>query len=377
MRVLDRAIMATIVCTAAAVACATPPSSNSAGTADGKASDVVARYGDTTITDAELEDIAGAALVQLRQQIYDTKSQLLQNEIFSRLVDKAAAAADLSREDYLKREVDDKAGEPTEAEISNVMSQYRSRLPQDDAQARTQVVSFLNQQKRAQAQAVLRDALFADAGVEILLDPPRVKPVIAAHNPSQGPADAPIVLVEYTDFQCPYCVRVQGTIQQVLTRYDGMVLHVFKNLPLPMHQQAPLAAEAGMCAADQGGFWPMHDWLFANKANLNRDAIVAQAEAQGLNATDFATCLDGNAHAAEVAADAAEARSFGINGTPGFLVNGRVLSGAVPVDSFVEVIDSELRRAGIKPPEPPKPPAPEETSETTNESTEAASAATS
>jgi protein-disulfide isomerase len=185
--------------------------------------------------------------------------------------------------------------------------------------------------------------------VEIYLDPPRVEAEIVAANPSRGPEDAPVVLIEYTDYQCPFCARAQPTLDQLLERYDGQIRHVFKNLPLPMHQEAGLAAEAALCAGDQDAFWQLHDWLFANASNLSRETIVAQAEAMEMDVERFTQCLDEGTYREQVEADADEARGFGITGTPGFLVNGRVITGAQPFEAFTAVIDDELRRAGIEP----------------------------
>jgi len=326
----------------AMVACAQAPEQPTSS--DGE---VAARFGDTVITVAEVEEKAGGALIGLYQQVYQAKDQQLRAMIFDQLVDEAAAAEGISREDYLNREIVEKIPAPSEEQIQQVFNQYRAQLPPDEAQARQQVTAFLGQQAGQQVESNLKARLFEAAGVEILLDPPRVNPVVEAYNPFRGPADAPVVLVEYTDYQCPYCDRAQPTINAVRERYGDSVVHVFKNLPLPMHQQATLAAEAALCAADQGKFWELHDWLFANKNNISNDTLTAQAETLGLDVPVFTTCLDSRTHKAEVEADAKEAGTFGIRGTPGFVVNGRILTGAQPLEAFVAVIDDELRRAGV------------------------------
>jgi protein-disulfide isomerase len=341
---MEASAVTVLVLAFAALACAAPPVPDDVSAA---APGVVARAGEQVITEAELERLAGPSLLQIRQQEYDTKVRILESELFERLVADAAQTEDLSVEAYLAREVDAKVAEPNEAEVQMILQQYRARLPQDDAQARAQVVAFLSQQQRARAEQELRERLFAEAGVEIFLDPPRVEASVSAANPSRGPENAPIVLVEYTDYQCPFCSRAQPTLTQLMERYDGMILHVFKNLPLPMHQQAGLAAEASLCAADQGEFWELHDWLFANASNLSRETIGAQAASMQLDMERFAACLDEGTHREQVEEDAAEARSFGITGTPGFLVNGRVITGAQPYEAFAAVIDDELRRSGV------------------------------
>jgi len=334
--------MGCVLVTVAAVACAQAP----ANTGD----QVVAKFGDQVITASELENLAGPSLVALRQQIYDTEVSKLEAEIYQRLVQKAAAAAGMTEGEYLRSRIDEMVGEPDEGEIVKLMSQYRSQLAEDDAQARAQVVQVLVQREKQQRSQELRKVLFAEAGVEILLEPPRVEVAIAEGTPSRGPVDAPIVLIEYTDFQCPFCTRVQPTLNELMKRYDGQIRHVFKNLPLPMHKEAQLAGAASLCARDQGKFWEYHDWLFANQRQLNRDSMIAEAGELGMDTEVFATCIDEGTYLPVVRADMAEAQSFGITGTPGFLINGRVVTGAVPIENFEAIIDDELARKGIEVP---------------------------
>jgi protein-disulfide isomerase len=332
-----------VLLTVAAVACAQQPPAAPAGTGD----PVVARIGDEVITESELEDMLGPSLLNLRQQMYQAKLSQLQSEIFERLVTEKATAEGMTRGEYLKKHINDKAVVPDEGEIVKLMTQYRSQLAEDDLQAREQVAQVLKQRQQAGLQEELRKTLFADAGVKILLEPPRVTVAIAQGTPSRGPQDAPIVLVEYTDYQCPYCNRVQPTITALMERYDGQIRHVFKNLPLPNHSQAQLAGEAALCAQDQGKYWEFHDWLFSNQRTMTREMMVAQAGELGIDGELFDACIEQKTHAGAVSADAREARSFGITGTPGFLINGRVLSGAQPIEAFEVVIDEELERKGI------------------------------
>ena len=308
---------------------------------------VVARIGDEVITESQLESMVGSSLLNLRQQIYQAKVQTLENQIFNRLVGEAATAEGLTRADYLTKNVDALLMPPTEEEINKIFTQFRARLGPDDEQAKKQVTEFLAQQARATLAGALREELFAKAGVQILLEPPRVQVAIGEGTPSRGPVTAPIVVVEYTDFQCPFCVRVQPTLDAVRERYGDQVVHVFKNLPLPIHAQAQLAGEASLCAQDQDKFWEFHKWLFQNQRTMNRASMIEQAGAMGMNSELFTACLDQNTYRDKVRADMKEARSFGITGTPGFLINGRVLSGAQPLEAFEAIIDEELGRKGL------------------------------
>jgi protein-disulfide isomerase len=332
----------------ATVACAQPPAAETAGDVG-----VVARFADQVITSAELDEAVKAQLISLRQQEYELKRQQLEQTIYERLVERAATAAGVTAAQYTEQQVAAKVGEPAEAEIQQVLTQYRARLNPDDAKAREQVVGYLKQQQQAKLNADLKERLFREANVEILLEPMRFEAKVAADHPVRGGGPkAPITLIEYTDFQCPFCIRVQPTLAQIMERYGDSVRHVFKHLPLPMHPQARLGAEASLCAGAQGKFWEMHDWLFANKDKIARDSLVTEATALGLNAEAFAACLDSNTFGARVDEDMSEARSFGITGTPGFLINGIAIRGAMPFEEFARTIDSELKRQGLPVPAP-------------------------
>jgi protein-disulfide isomerase len=169
-------------------------------------------------------------------------------------------------------------------------------------------------------------------------------------KPARGPADAPVTIVEYSDFQCPFCGRgYQILEEEVLPAYEGKVRFYFKHLPLKsIHPWAAEAAVATECAGDQSdaGFWALYHRLFKTQRELNEDnlheKVTAFAKEAGLDETAFAACLDSEEAAAEVERDLAEATEVGANSTPTFFINGRRLEGAQPLDNFKAVIDAEL-----------------------------------
>jgi predicted DsbA family dithiol-disulfide isomerase len=346
-RELIACFLSVIVCTACAQA------SDSGQSED---TQVVARFGDRVITEADLEanEDLQRQLIAVRQQEYEITRQHVERMVFDQLLDQAAEEEGIPRAEYVQQKVDSQIPEPAEAQVNALLNQYRARLDPDPDKARQQVVDALKQQNRARVEAGVKEQMFQAAGVSILLEPLRFEIEIADSNPSRGGGpDAPVILVEYTDFQCPFCIRVQPTLDTVVSRYGDNVRHVFKHLPLAMHAEARLAAEASMCAGEQGKFWELHDWLFANSKNLSRETILEQARALELDEEIFTACLDDETYAAAVQQDMIEAQGLGISGTPGFLVNGRILRGAQPLDAFVEVINDELRRAGIEVPAAP------------------------
>jgi protein-disulfide isomerase len=177
----------------------------------------------------------------------------------------------------------------------------------------------------------------------VTLSPPREE-VSANGRPARGPSDAVVEIIEFSDFQCPFCLRSQPTISQILERYGSSVRLVYRHFPLPNHAQAWPAAEASMCAADQNKFWEYHDRLFANQDKLSVEGLKQHAADLGLNAATFNACLDSRKYEAEVQKDVAAGQELGITGTPAFFINGRLLGGAQPFPVFEQIIDEELKR---------------------------------
>jgi protein-disulfide isomerase len=162
--------------------------------------------------------------------------------------------------------------------------------------------------------------------------------------PVKGSASAPVTLIEFSDFQCPFCSRVGPTLKQIESEYKGKVKIAFRNLPLPFHDKAHLAAEAALAAHEQGKFWQMHDKLFENQQALDRPALDKYAQDIGLNMSKFKAALDGGKFKDKVDQDAKEGAAVGATGTPTFFVNGTRLVGAQPFEKFKEAIDAELKR---------------------------------
>jgi protein-disulfide isomerase len=162
-------------------------------------------------------------------------------------------------------------------------------------------------------------------------------------DPSIGPADAPVTIIEFSDYQCPYCqVWYQQVYQQLLASYPDKLRFVYRDLPLPMHPEAEPAAEAANCAGEQGDYWKYHDALFDQQYGLSRAAYEHYASDLGLDTTAFTACLDSHRYKDEIQADASDASRIGITGTPSFVINGRILIGALPFSDFKAVVDEEL-----------------------------------
>jgi protein-disulfide isomerase len=162
-------------------------------------------------------------------------------------------------------------------------------------------------------------------------------------DPSIGPAEAPVTIVEFSDYQCPYCQAwYQQTFNKLLANYPDQIRLVYRDLPLPMHSEAIPAAEAAHCAGDQGVYWKFHDALFSGQYPLGRTAYDQYAADMGLDSATFDACLDDHRYQAEINKDANDAARIGLNGTPSFVINGRILVGALPYEDFKAIIEEEL-----------------------------------
>ena len=212
-------------------------------------------------------------------------------------------------------------------------------------QLRGQITGFLESQRKLQARAQLVEELKAKStGVKVMLDPPRYTVATTATDPVRGVASAPVTIIEFSDYQCPFCARVNPTLEQVRKTYGDKVKIIFKDFPLPNHAQAPKAAEAAHCAGDQGKYWEMHDQLFANQRALNVPDLKQYAVTLGLDAAAFNQCLDSGKNGRLVAAGSAQGEQMGVNSTPTLYINGRPLIGAQPFEAFKQVIDDELAK---------------------------------
>jgi protein-disulfide isomerase len=160
---------------------------------------------------------------------------------------------------------------------------------------------------------------------------------------SVGPVDAPVTIIEFSDYQCPYCQKWYAQVyQQMMAAYPGQIHFIYRDFPLPMHAESEPAAEAAECAGEQSAYWQYHDALFSGRYGLGRSAYDQYAAELGLDTAAFSECLDSHRYQAEVEADASDAANAGITSTPSFVINGRVLVGALPFADFKSVIDEEL-----------------------------------
>jgi protein-disulfide isomerase len=290
----------------------------------------------------------GTQLAQLelqhQVQIYQTKRQALEGMIQKRLFEaKAKEAGVASPEELIQKEIAAKIPDPSDEEVQGLYEQAKAsgqQLPPID-QIKPDIVRYIKSQKMRAPLMAYYDNLKKEQKVSILLLPPKTD-AVEAKGPTKGPKDAPITIVEYSDYQCPYCIQAEKTVSDVLAAYPDKIRLVYRDFPLPMHPLAPKAAEASHCADAQGKYWQMHDKMFGAQGKLEVESLKQYAREVGVDGDKFDKCLDGGDMAKVVSDNHEAGERLGISGTPAFFVNGRFLNGAQPLEEFKSLIDAEL-----------------------------------
>jgi protein-disulfide isomerase len=326
---------------------------NAAGTAKDPAANALAKVNGQTITEADVRTQAKDSFSQMKREYEQQERTLLESTLEQMIQDRlieAEAKARGTTADALLAEA--KGGEVTDAEVDAFYEQNKARIPPTTTkeQIAPQIKQYLGQQRQTEARDALVKSLQAKYPVDYLIEPIRAEVAKASYSvPAKGgPANAPVTIVEFSDFECPYCSRVNPTLKQVQDQYGDKVRVEFRQFPLNFHPNAQKAAEASLCAHDQGKFWELHDAMFADQKALAVDTLKAKAKELGLNAEQFNSCLDSGKHAAAVQADLQAGSQAGVSGTPAMFINGRFINGAVPVEQITKVIDDELKRKGVQ-----------------------------
>ncbi len=308
----------------------------------------LAEVNGATITSVEVEQAIGAPLRRLEDQIYNLKRQKVETLIADRLLAQEAAKLGLTVQALLDAEVTAKVEPVSEQEVDAAYQAQKAQLKGDEATVRQQIRTRLQSQKLAARQRAFLESLRAQANIVVhLTAPPVFRAEVSADGALfKGPATAPVTVVEFTDFHCPFCKQVQPTLDQLMAKYEGKVKLVYRDFPIDqLHPQSRRAHEAARCANDQGKFWAYHDLLYANAPWASPEELKGYAKEAGLDLLAFEQCLSSRKYQAAVQKDIDEGNRAGVTGTPAFFINGRLLSGAHPLDSFVPLIEQELARA--------------------------------
>lgn len=296
------------------------------------------------ITEKDVMLKAKNRMMKLMSEMYSIKKQALDEIIDDRVLENEAKKQGTTP-DKLLQGIAEKSAMPSDKEAKVIFEMQKNGMykGKDFDAVKGEIKGRLGGQKKRFAINEYIDGLRKGANVKINLERPAVE-VSVDDDPSQGDANAPITLIEFSEFQCPFCKRTRATISKILDTYKGKVRYVFRDFPLSFHQQAKPAAIAANCANKQNKYWEFNAKLFENQQKLSNDLYQSLAKDAGLDLDAFDKCLKDKAVANEIDKDQEDGISVGVSGTPAYFINGKFLSGAQPFEAFQEIIDEELAK---------------------------------
>jgi protein-disulfide isomerase len=308
---------------------------------------VAAKIGTEQVSEKDLNAGIESDLYDAEMKVYEIKFGKLQAMILEKFMNQDPNKKGLSNDEFLNKYI----AKDVKVSDSDIEKFIKDRqIPKD--QVNPEIKERIKQYLEVEVKKTAVDKWIADktknTPVEVYIPKPQ-RPVFDVNikdAPVKGSGDAKVTIVEYSDFQCPFCSKASKTIAELEKKYGSKVRIAFKNFPLPFHSQARIAAEAAQCvkAQDPKLFWKMHDAMFEDQTKLDKDNLIATAKKIGAKEADFKTCLESTPHKAIIDADMAEGQKLGIKSTPTFFINGKLVSGAQPTEVFTEVIDEELAK---------------------------------
>lgn len=313
------------------------------------ASDTLATVDGKPITEADLAGKGGGGkLLKSQMQCYEAKKEATDEFLFDHLVGEEAKKTGTTSDKVIENEVTKKIKKVTDADIRKFYDEFKKRGGQNPPPFE-QVSGRIREKLEQDGQRERQDAYFAELKKKYKVAYAFTRPtanVATGSYPPKGADKAPVTIVEFSDFQCPFCKRANDTIDEVIAKYRGKVKIYFRDYPLPFHQRAMPAAMAARCAHDQGKFWAYYDKLF-DKQQLSDEDFSRYAKELSMDKGKFDECIKSGKHKADVEADAKAGQDAGVNGTPAFFINGIPLSGAVPFSEFKSIIDEQLTMKGV------------------------------
>jgi len=332
-----------------------PESAASASGADRTEAPVAAaEVAGQVITMQELEAPFLNRIHEMQQEIYRLKKQRLDQLVADQVLHKEAVSRGITVQQLVTEEVLSKGASVTDEEVEKYFQENRGRMADwkgTEEELRDRIRSYLQQQKNLQGVMEFSKTLEPKYGVIVHLkepSPPRTE-IDVEGSPSRGPKDAPVTVVEFSDYQCPACRQAHDAVLKMREKYGNRLRWVFKDYPLKRHKDAERAAEAAHCANDQQKFWEYQDLLYSTAEDLSNEILELLAGKIGLAMDPFKACLDGGKHRAKVQKDIEDSKKAGVDRTPTFLINGKMYTGAIPVERFSLLIEEELKAAAKKP----------------------------
>lgn len=307
-------------------------------TSNPSTSSIVAEVDGRALTSLDLEQKKAGTLLQARYQYYSSQRKALDQLVDEELLAIAAEHQHLTVEQLLDKTVYKDIKDPTEDQLQVYYEGMESTEPYPAV--RDRVLDHIRELRRDKARAAYVKELRAQANLRILLSPP-VASINLENAFVKGSKTAPVELVEFADYECPYCQQVNPLLQKLQEEYGDKLSIAYKDFPLPMHKRSQKAAEAARCAGEQGKYWEYHDVLYYSRM-LDVNDLKKHAQVLKLDETLFAKCLDDGKEAETVKKDLEEGKKMGLPGTPSFFVNGHYFHGAVDYNTLKEMVDQQL-----------------------------------
>ena len=322
-----------------------PLRSQEAKTLAPRVSDGVARINGSVVTRGDFERQNSTRLFQARNTYFEAERKALGEYIDERLLQEQARKENISVAELFDRHV--KNALPPDPPDEALRIYFEGLDTKESFEAiRDKIRDHLRQRRLDRLKTAYIESLRKEAAITVMLAAPRMEVPIEGF-PIRGDRQAPVMVVEYADYECPYCQEIEPTLSRLRSTYASKVAFVYKDVPLPIHSKAQKAAEAKLCAGVQGKYWEFHDLLIDGK-QLQVDSLKEGARKLKLNAADFDKCLDSGSQAAAVRASTAEAQNLGVQGTPSFLINGRFYSGVLTFEALRQVVEEELASSPAK-----------------------------
>jgi protein-disulfide isomerase len=307
---------------------------------------VVAKINGEDITEEQLIGDDKLDFFDLKKREYDLKMERLNKLMEEKFIGAEAKKAGMSTQDYINKKISGGDIKISDKDYKKFVADKHIPEAQINDQVKERIYSYLKEMKKQElVQAYIAKAT-KNNPVEVYFAKPKMQVNVDPGNaPMWGDKDAKVTVVEFSDFQCPFCSRAAETVTELKKKYKGKIKLYFKMFPLPMHKDARPAAEAGLCVNDQGTdkFWKFHDIAFKSQDKLDAADLSKYAKEAGADQKKFDECVASGKFKDAVAQDMAYGEKVGVRSTPTFFINGQLVSGAVPIENFSEIIDDELK----------------------------------
>ncbi|MBI2082202.1 MAG: thioredoxin domain-containing protein [Deltaproteobacteria bacterium] len=301
----------------------------------------LAKLNNEVITEDQIRKIAGTRLVMAEIDLYDARKEAIDQLVQEKLLEEESKKQGVPAPELIKKNVTDKTN-VTDKEVEKFYNDNKDRFGGKGIdEMKPRIKAMLMGQKNQEKMQAYVEQLKKKAKVEYLIAAPKLE-IPEGDAPALGPKDAPIRLVEYTDYECPFCGRARDAVNQVLKEYKGKVRYVIKDFPLSFHKNAFKAHEAAHCAGDQGKYWEMNKKIWGNQRAITEEDLKKYASEIQLKTNNFEECMSSGKFASLIRQNVQEGQDVGVSGTPAFFINGRPLSGARPFEAFKEIIDGQL-----------------------------------